>query len=201
MSQLLAGLALGLAAGIAPGPLQTLVVTSTLDRGFGAGWRVAVAPLFTDTPIVILSIVALSAVPADFLNTLAVIGGVFLIGTGFWTLYRKPTESVEEEAGMSDYWKGIAVNLLSPHPWVFWVTAGGPLVVSAWRESAAQAVAFLAGFYLLLVGSKVLLAWVVAKTRERLSATWRWRLLVVGGALLVAGGLYLLIEGLAGGFD
>jgi len=45
------GLGLGLAAGASPGPLLTLVVSSTLARGFGAGLRVALAPVLTDAPI------------------------------------------------------------------------------------------------------------------------------------------------------
>jgi threonine/homoserine/homoserine lactone efflux protein len=36
MELMLVGLGLGLAAGVSPGPLLTLVVSSTLARGFGA---------------------------------------------------------------------------------------------------------------------------------------------------------------------
>lgn len=198
MTELITGLTLGLGAGIAPGPLQTLVVTSTLERGFGAGWRVALAPLYTDTPIVLISVLAVATLPAGFVNGLAVAGGALLVGMGFWIVARtKPIEVAEEgDAGMSDTWRGIAVNMVSPHPWVFWFTAGGPLVVSAWRSSAGLAVAFLAGFYSLLVGTKVALAWAVARARTRLSPQWRWRFVVIGGGLLVAGGLLLGWQGL-----
>ena len=37
------GLGLGLAAGISPGPLLALLISSTLERGFGAGLRVIAA--------------------------------------------------------------------------------------------------------------------------------------------------------------
>lgn len=198
MTELLTGLTLGLGAGIAPGPLQTLVVTSTLERGFGAGWRVAIAPLFTDTPIVLISLLVASTLPARFLNGLAVLGAAVLVAMGFWIVYRATPAAVGEEdaAGMSDTWRGIAVNMVSPHPWVFWITAGAPLTVAAWRQSPGLALAFLVGFYTLLIGSKVALAWVVARGRKRLSPEWRWWLIVVGGALLVVGGLALGWQGL-----
>ena len=56
MTELLAGLAIGFGAGIAPGPLSALVVTTSLERGFGPGARVAIAPLLTDTPIVLFAV-------------------------------------------------------------------------------------------------------------------------------------------------
>ncbi len=202
MTELITGLTLGLGAGVAPGPLQTLVVTSTLERGFGAGWRVALAPLYTDTPIVLISVLAVSTLPVRFVNGLAVVGGIVLVGMGFWIVARtRPVEIDEEEsAGLSDTWRGIAVNLASPHPWVFWVTAGAPIVVTAWRRSVAEAVAFLAGFYVLLIGTKVAIAWAVARARTHLSPHWRWRLVVIGGGLLVAGGILLVWQGLTDRF-
>ncbi len=59
MELVLIGLGLGLAAGVSPGPLLTLVVSSTLARGFGAGLRVALAPVLTDAPIIVLAILVL----------------------------------------------------------------------------------------------------------------------------------------------
>lgn len=202
MTEVITGLTLGLGAGVAPGPLQTLVVTSTLERGFGAGWRVALAPLYTDIPIVLISVLVVSALPARFLNGLAIVGGVVLVAMGFWIVYSTKAVEVGDEpsAGMSDTWRGIAVNLASPHPWIFWITAGAPLVVTAWRDSPALAVAFVVGFYSLLIGTKVVIAWVVARARSRLSPPWRWRLVVIGGGLLVAGGVLLVWQGATGRF-
>lgn len=67
------GLVLGLSAGLAPGPLLTLVVSETLRHHVGAGIRVALAPLISDLPIVLVSVGILSTM-ADFE---AVLGGDF----------------------------------------------------------------------------------------------------------------------------
>jgi threonine/homoserine/homoserine lactone efflux protein len=61
--------------------------------------------------------------------------------------------------------KGVLVNVLSPHPYLFWISVGAPLVHRALSVSVAAAGAFIAGFYLLLVGSKVVLALVVGRSR------------------------------------
>jgi threonine/homoserine/homoserine lactone efflux protein len=63
--------------------------------------------------------------------------------------------------------QAVLVNALSPHPWLFWATVGGPLLVEAGDESAALAVAFLAGFYAMLVGAKVGMAGLVEIGRRR----------------------------------
>ncbi len=191
----------GLAAGLSPGPLQALVVTSSLERGFGAGWRVAVAPLVTDAPIIVLAVALLSALPTNALNGLGVAGGIAAIAVGVWSVWTARRQSGDAGAGTaSDLWRGAVVNVLSPHPWAFWIAAGGPVLVSGWRRGPWFAAAFLAGFYLLLVGSKVMLAWVVARGRHRLDAARRQQLIVATAALLVIGGGVLIWQGASGRF-
>ena len=56
------GIGLGLAAGISPGPLLTLVISTTLERGFRAGTRIAIAPLITDAPIIVVTLLILSLI-------------------------------------------------------------------------------------------------------------------------------------------
>ena len=31
--------------------------------------------------------------------------------------------------------KGVMVNFLSPHPYIFWLTVGGPMTTRAWAET------------------------------------------------------------------
>ncbi len=56
------------------------------------------------------------------------------------------------------WFKGILTNLLSPHPWLFWLTVGAAILAQAIAKSWTVAAAFLTGFYALLVGSKVVIA-------------------------------------------
>lgn len=49
------GAALGLSAGLAPGPLLTLVISETLQHGVKSGVKVALAPVITDLPITLLT--------------------------------------------------------------------------------------------------------------------------------------------------
>lgn len=194
VTELLLGLGLGLGAGISPGPLQTLVVTSTLRHGFGAGARIAIAPLLTDVPIVVAAVAAVSAVPVGWVRVIAIAGGVVLAGMGTIEMVHARTNArhVHEVRGPGrDMLKGAVVNFLNPHPWIFWIGVGAPILVTAWRATPGRALAYLAGFYVTIVGAKLVIAGVVAAGRQRLSVEWRYRLLLIGGALLVAFGLLL----------
>lgn len=196
MTEFLLGLGLGLGAGISPGPLQTLVVTSTLRGGFGAGVRVAIAPLLTDAPIIALTVAVISAIPEGTVRAIAVAGGLMLVAMGAWEIVRarRNATSESESARADDILRGVLVNGLSPHPWLFWIGVGAPVLVTAWRTSPGRAVAYLVGFYLTIIGAKIAIAAVVAAGRQRLSTEWRYRLLVGGGALLIVFGVLLALR-------
>lgn len=201
MSELLLGISLGFAAGISPGPLGALVVTTALQRGVAAGVRVAIAPLLTDLPVVALSVLAVGAFPTGVLPYLAAAGGVFVIFLGIDT-YRKAPRASFEKTGPDprDLRRGLVTNILSPHPWIFWLGVGGPLLVSAWHQGVTRAAAFLLGFYGLLVGSKLFLAWGVAHGRGVLTVPWYRRVLAGSGLLLVVLGGILIWQAAAGRF-
>jgi threonine/homoserine/homoserine lactone efflux protein len=167
VDELALGIALGLGAGLAPGPLLALVVSATLERGFAAGARVAAAPLITDAPIVALCVLVLDGLPAAVVDGLTVAGGAFVIWLGIDALRGGGAEAASRGG---DVRRGVLVNALSPHPWLFWLGAGGPLLLRAGEQSAWAAAAFLAGFYALLVGAKVAVAAAIAPGRHRLRA-------------------------------
>lgn len=206
MESLALGLALGLGAGISPGPLLALVLTTALRSGTRAGLAVAAAPLVTDVPVVAVSLLAVGALPARLLAVAAVAGGLFVVWLGVAAVrdaLREPHEPAPSTAGPADpgppparrvLAQAAAINLASPHPWVFWLTVGAPLLVSTWRSSPPSAVAFVAGFYACLVGAKLVLATVVGTTRHRLPAGWLRRALVAAGVLLAAAGVALVAE-------
>lgn len=200
MPELILGLSLGWAAGIAPGPLHTLVLTTSLQRGFAAGARVAVAPLLTDLPIVALSVLAVGALPAGALRWLGALGGTYIVYLGVVTLREAAAGPSAGSAGtpLRDLRRGFVTNFLNPHPWIFWVGVGAPILVSAWGRGPFPAAAFLVAFYGLLVGTKLVLAALGARGRRLVASAWYPRLVAAGGALLVAMGALLLAGAVSG---
>jgi len=198
MELTLLGVGLGLAAGLSPGPLLTLLVAVSIERGFPAGLRVAVAPLLTDAPIVLLALFLLKDLPESFLGSLTLLGGLFVLYLGIQGLKRgahtlQPVEAPPPAA--KDLWQGALVNFFNPHPWVFWISVGAPTLVSGWRQSPLDAIGYLVGFYASIVGSKIALAWLAARGRHTLSGPWFPRILRLCGLLLLFLGVLLCYRG------
>ena len=191
MRETLFGLTIGWAAGISPGPLNLLVVQSALRSGAAAGALVAIAPLITDSPIVALSLLVASTVPDGVLTAMSIAGGLYLIWLGI-AEWRASEETVPEPAPGSHLRRGVIANLLSPHPWLFWLTVGGPTTVKAWERMPGAAVGFIAGFFVVLVGTKVIIAVVAARAGRRLSDRGQRTAGKVGGVALVAVGVFVM---------
>jgi threonine/homoserine/homoserine lactone efflux protein len=123
-------------------------------------------------------------------------GGLLVIYLGIdalRTARHAQLPSTSDEVGTgNELWKGALVNALNPHPYLFWATVGGPTLLAGWRERPALGVAFVAGFYTLLLGSKVFIAWLVGSQRRRLSPhIYRAALIILGVALLVLGAILI----------
>jgi len=188
------GLGLGLGAALSPGPLLALVVTTTLARGFLAGVRIACAPLITDAVIIALSVLVVHSLPSRATGVLGVAGGLFVIYLGIESLREKPAQIEAEPTGAGELGRGALVNLLSPHPWLFWIAVGGPVLLAAWQVGPWPAIGFLVAFFLLLVGTKIVIAALVAGGRGRLGPQALHRAHRIAGALLVVAGVVLATE-------
>lgn len=127
-------------------------------------------------------------------------GGIFLLWTGVQTArearHATLAAAAEERrrAGRQALWQAGLVNILSPHPWLFWATVLGPLTLKAWDDTPAGAVGLVAGFYVAIVGVKALLAVLVAGGRRLLTDSAYRRLLVGAGVLLLVVGVLVLVE-------
>jgi threonine/homoserine/homoserine lactone efflux protein len=171
ITALASGAFLGLSCGLAPGPLLALLLAQTLRHGPREGCKIALTPLVTDAPIIIVALV-LAAKLAELRPLLGIVslaGGAFVLYLA-WDSFRPVRVDPEAPAEPPRSWfKGIVTNLLSPHPWLFWLTVGAAILAKAIAQSWLVAVAFLFGFYLLLVGSKVLVALMAGRSRDLLA--------------------------------
>ena len=178
------GVLLGLTAGLAPGPMLTLVLSHTLRYRIREGCKVALAPLLTDPPIigaaVVLSIQVRDMEPA--LASLSLFGAVYLIYLGYETLQVSARVLQAPQSRPQSLLKGIITNFLNPHPYLFWLTVGAPLLSTQGNHPVLGAGLFLLGFYVCLIGAKMFLAWVVGSSRFLIKGrlyTWTMRFLGV----------------------
>jgi threonine/homoserine/homoserine lactone efflux protein len=162
------GSILGLSAGFAPGPLLTLVISETLQHDIKSGVKVALAPMITDLPIVMLTLFILVKLSGfhKVLGIISCMGGVFVLYLGWQSMVTKGVELDLQGTRSRSLAKGIIVNTLNPHPYLFWFGVGGPTVTKAMNLGMVAPLAFIGSFYVLLVGSKIVIALLVGKSRS-----------------------------------
>jgi len=192
------GTVLGLSAGFAPGPLLTLVISETLQHDIKSGIKVALAPIITDLPIIILTLFVLSELSNfhNILGIISLIGGFFVFFMGYESIRAKGVDLVLTETKPKSLAKGVLANALSPHPYLFWLSVGAPTMTKAMNLSISAPVAFIISFYSFLVGAKIVLAIVVGKSKSFLKGNVYVYTLRVLGLLLCFLAVVLLNDGL-----
>ena len=192
------GTLLGLAAGVAPGPLLVLVVAETIRHNTTAGIKVALAPMITDIPIIGLALLVLPRLPhfEVILGVVSIIGALFI---GYLALDSFKTRGIDldsVEVKPQSLRKGVITNLLNPHPYVFWLGVGVPLIYRAVQSSLLNALVFIGAFFVFIVGSKVVLALIANKSRAFLSGPIYIYLVRALGLLLAFFAVILIRDGL-----
>lgn len=197
-SFLFSGLMFGLSAGFSPGPLMTLIISQTLTYGVKEGLKVSLAPLITDLPVILLSILVLSRLSDSrtVLGIISLLGGLFVLKLAYANFRIKPPANETCGQAPKSLLKGTLVNFLSPNPYLFWLTVGTPLLFKAWDTTAAAAVLFLGAFYLCLIGGKVTIALAAGKSRQFLTGRPFKFFMAFLGVLLAVFAITLLRDGL-----
>ncbi len=191
------GVVLGLAAGLSPGPLLALVITQSLRYGTREGLKVAFVPLLTDAPAIVLSLVALGAVSGfgPVLGVITLAGGFFVLYLAYDSLRATAPHAPAQPAAPQSVMRGVLVNMLSPNPFLFWLTVGAPAVVRAWRTHWLAGVGFVAAFYVGLVGAKIAVAITTGRSKTLLAGRGYVFLMRTLALLLGIFGCRLLWEG------
>lgn len=192
-----AGLALGLSAGFSPGPLLTLVLSQTLRHGFREGAKIAATPLLTDIPIILATTFLITSVANVrlLLGLISLVGGLFVIYLAWETFRTEQVQVTIQEESPRSLLKGAMVNALSPHPYLFWITVGAPTIVRGWQIAPLAAFLFIGSFLGSLVGAKLLMAFVVGKSKELLQGRTYRLIMRFLAMLLLLFALLLIREG------
>jgi len=199
LSFITTGTILGLSAGFAPGPLLALVVSETLQHDVKAGVKIALAPIITDLPIIVFSLFVLSELARfqHFLGIISIFGACFILYLGLKNLGIKDLRITPEPIPHKPLQKGILVNFLSPHPYLFWLTVGGPTTIKALDLNLLAAAGFILPFYVLLVGSKIFLAIIAGRSRTFLQGPAYSITMRLLGVILILLAFILFQDGLS----
>ena len=188
----------GFAAGISPGPLLMLVISETLRHSRKEGIKVALVPLLTDVPIVLLSIFILSRLSSyrPILGTVSILGALFIGYLAYESIRIKGLDVDLQKVKPQSLRKGIIANILSPHPYLFWISVGAPTVLRAYGVNPLSPFLFILGFYTCLVGSKITVALIVDRSKTFLKSSIYIYIVKALGIILLVFAVLFVREGL-----
>ena len=198
MLYFLQGLTLGLSATATPGPFQAFLLAQALKYGWKRTLPATLAPLVSDGPIIFLVLLVLTQTPAWFLDSLQIAGGIFVLYLAKGALLTlKTTNSTPEistEVTRQSFFKAVAMNFLSPGPYLFWSVIAGPVVLEGWRQAPSLGLIFVLGFYGALIGGFVAFI-ILFATASQLGPRVSYVLRLISAAALLVFGLYQLWKG------
>ena len=194
------GFAMGLYAALQPGPFQTYILSETLRRGWRKSLPMAFAPLVSDLPPVLLTLLVLSRMPQGVLDSLRIAGGLLMLylARGAFRSFTTQTEetAIVEESPAKSLFSAAAINILSPSVYLFWTTIGAPIVLDGWQISPLHGLSFIIGMYAVFIPSLVTLIILFGQTGRLPIKAQKW--IGYGLALLLALlGLYQIWVGLS----
>lgn len=200
IAYIIQGLGYGFTAAVQPGPFQTFIVSQTLSRGWRRTLPMALAPLISDGPIIVLMVLVLSRLP-DWLERVLYLGsGLFILYLAYsaYISWRRFDGNALLTAQPSRYslLKAATMNAISPGPYLFWGLVTGPILLSGWRQAPTVGLGFLFGFYATMVTSIAAIILLFGKARQLGPKVTRIMLAVSALALLCFA-LYQLWLGLA----
>jgi len=195
---IISGIVFGLGGGLTPGPLMTLVITETLKHGTKEGLKVAMAPLITDFPVVLISILLLSKLSEIniIIGIISLVGAIFLVYLGYESFTFKGVEIDEGYFKPQSLKKGIIANIFNPAPILFWISVGAPTVLKGYDVSLMAAIYFIFFMYFFLVGSKLLTAMLIGKSRQFLKSRNYMLIIKILGVVLFVFALVFVMDGL-----
>ena len=153
----------------------------------------AMSPLFTDLPIILISLFIFSRLSEIniILAVISFVGGGYIIHLAIDALKVKELNIEVNEDAKGSIRKGIITNFLSPNAYLFWATVGAPNLYKALEINLLTAILFLVSFYTFLIGSKIGIAFIVAKTKHFINQKYYVYIMrFFGIALLVFAGLF-----------
>ena len=190
---------LGLSAAALPGPLQALLLSESVKHGWRKSLPMALTPLLSDGPILLLAVLVLSRTPAWFLTTVQLAGGVFILYLAYAALmaFKQFETRVVVVGEFPGLLKSALLNFLNPNPWLFWSLVGAPIFLQGLGVSGWWAAGFLLGFFGCMLLALAGLIVVFSQARRAGDGFNRGLLLVSALGLFVFGG-FQVVRGVLG---
>lgn len=197
---ILHGIGAGILFSFLTGPVFFSMIKTSIEKGFKAGFSLAIGVIFSDIIFISLTIFSSQFVDynSEYNQYIGLVGGLFLFGIGLFYLFNKVKVSynIEEAVKIRKrgyLLKGFLMCLLSPTTLMFWVMVGGVISVQLHYNMVEKIAFFIVAMttQLTVDGFKTYYA---AKLRYRIKEKTIQNLNRIAGAVILIFAIRLFVE-------
>lgn len=200
----LLGFSVGLTGALVPGPMLFATIEISLKKGWLAGPQVVFGHMIVEVVLYVLIILgATSLVDSGMISAIFLIGGLSLLVFGLLTLKdaRTATSSAQisqDSSGLKltsgPTLIGLTTSVSNPYFWIWWLTAGGALVLKEYELGIVIAVAYMLGHWTADLSWFTAVSGSFSRGKNLLSQKMHRYILYTCGIFLVIFGLYFMLN-------
>lgn len=200
----LLGLSVGLTGALVPGPMLFATIEISLKKGWLAGPQVVLGHMIVEVVLYVMILLgAASLVDSGTISTIFLIGGLSLSVFGLFTLKdARDTASSAQISKDSPSLKltssptlsGLVTSVSNPYFWIWWLTAGGALVLKEYELGIVIAAAYMLGHWTADLSWFTAVSGSFSRGKNLLSQKMHKYILYICGTFLVFFGLYFMLN-------
>lgn len=200
----LLGLSVGLTGALVPGPMLFATIEISLKKGWLAGPQVVLGHMIVEVVLYVMILLgAASLVDSGTISTIFLIGGLSLSVFGLFTLKdardtaysaQISQDSPSLKLTSSPTLIGLVTSVSNPYFWIWWLTAGGALVIKEYELGIVIAVAYMLGHWAADLSWFTAVSGSFSRGKNLLSQKMHKYILYICGTFLVFFGLYFMLN-------
>lgn len=194
------GVGAGILFSFLTGPVFFSMIKTSIEKGFKAGFSLAIGVILSDVIFITLTIFSTQFVSykSDYSIYIGIIGGLFLFGIGLYYLIKKvnvsyDTTSTEKIKKRGYILKGFLMCLLSPTTLMFWIMVGG-IVSAQLHYTMNEKVAFFIVAMATQLSVDLIKTFYAAKLRYKIKERTIQNLNRIAGAVILVFAIRLFYE-------
>ena len=204
LKALLLGFSVGLTGALVPGPMLFATIEISLKKGWLAGPQVVLGHMAIELVLYMLILFgAASLVGSGMISAIFLLGGLSLVVFGFLTL--KDARTAASSTGISQDSSGLKLtsspaliglvtSVSNPYFWIWWLTAGGALVLREYELGIIVSVAYILGHWIADLSWFTAISGSFSCGKNILSQRAHRYILYLCGTFLIFFGLYFVLN-------
>lgn len=198
---ILLGMGAGLISSFLTGPVFFAMIKTSIERGFKAGFSLAVGVIISD--IILIGLVLFGSqfleYQSDFDKYIGIIGGFFLLAVGIYYLFSKVSIKYDENnvlvkvSKRGFVLKGFLMCILTPSTLMFWIIVSGIISVKLNNRLDEQLLCLFIAMatQLTIDGFK---SYYSSKLRYRIKEDTLRKLNKVAGVIIIVFAIWLILK-------